>query len=156
MIETDHIYHMDCLKGMNQMADNSVDAIIADLPYGVLNNRNRSAVWDKQLPLDLLWEQYLRITKPESPIILFSQGMFTAKLMLSQPQMWRYNLVWHKDRVTGHLNANRMPLRQHEDIIIFYRQQPVYHPQMKPSLPEQRRIYQPLLWQDRTVSNTYG
>ena len=55
MIETDHIYHMDCLKGMNQMADNSVDAIIADLPYGVLNNRNRSAVWDKQLPLDLLW-----------------------------------------------------------------------------------------------------
>lgn len=138
MIETDHIYHMDCLKGMNQMADNSVDAIIADLPYGVLNSKNHSAVWDKQLPLDLLWEQYLRITKPESPIILFSQGMFTAKLMLSQPQMWRYNLVWHKDRVTGHLNANRMPLRQHEDIIIFYRHQPVYHPQMKPSLPEQR------------------
>lgn len=58
--------------------------------------------------------------------------------MLSQPRMWRYNLVWRKDRVTGHLNAKRMPLRQHEDIIVFYDRQPVYHPQMTPCLPEQR------------------
>lgn len=138
MIEKDHIYHMDCLKGMRQIADKSIDAIIADLPYGVLNNRNISAGWDRQLPLEELWSEYLRITKPESPVILFGQGMFTARLMLSQPKMWRYNLVWHKDRVTGHLNANRMPLRQHEDIIVFYRKQPVYHPQMTPCTPEQR------------------
>lgn len=128
MIKKDQIYHMDCLKGIKQMADRSVDAIIADLPYGVLNNRNTSAGWDKQLPLEKLWEEYLRISKPESPVILFGQGMFTARLVLSQPKIWRYNLVWHKDRVTGHLNANRMPLRQHEDIIVFYRKQPVYHP----------------------------
>ena len=138
MIEKDRIYHMDCLQGMKQMADGSVDAIIADLPYGVLNNRNTSAGWDRQLPLETLWEEYLRISKPESPVILFSQGMFTARLMLSQPKMWRYNLVWLKDRVTGHLNANRMPLRQHEDIIVFYRRQPVYHPQMKPCDAEHR------------------
>mgnify|MGYP002239375662 FL=1 len=138
MIKKDQIYHMDCLKGMKQMADRSVDAIIADLPYGVLNNRNTSAGWDKQLPLEKLWEEYLRISKPESPVILFGQGMFTARLVLSQPKIWRYNLVWHKDRVTGHLNANRMPLRQHEDIIVFYRKQPVYHPQMKPCPAEQR------------------
>lgn len=138
MIETDRIYHMDCMEGMRRMAAGSIDAVIADLPYGVLNRTNDAAGWDRQLPLDELWEQYRRITKPESPIILFAQGIFSARLMLSQPQMWRYNLVWRKDRVTGHLNAKRMPLRQHEDIIVFYRRQPVYHPQMTPCPPERR------------------
>lgn len=138
MIETDNIYNMDCLEGMSLMADGSVDAVIADLLYGMLNRSNPSANWDRQIPLELLWKHYLRITKPQSPIILFGQGLFSAKLMLSQPRMWRYNLVWQKDRVTGHLNANRMPLRQHEDILVFYKKQPVYHPQMTPCLPEQR------------------
>lgn len=130
MIETDNIYNMDCIEGMKLMADGSVNAVIADMPYGVLNKNNGAAHWDRQIPLDALWEQFRRITKPESPIILFAQGIFSARLMLSQPKMWRYNLVWQKDRVTGHLNANRMPLRQHEDIIVFYDRQPVYHPQM--------------------------
>ncbi len=115
---------------MKLMANGSVDAVIADLPYGVLNRSNKAVHWDRQIPLEALWEQYRRITKPGSPVILFAQGIFSARLMLSQPRMWRYNLVWRKDRVTGHLNANRMPLRQHEDIIVFYDRQPVYHPQM--------------------------
>lgn len=136
MIETDKIYNMDCLEGMSRMPEGSVDAIIADLPYGVLNRGNRSACWDRQIPLGPLWEQYRRIIKPDSPIILFAQGIFSAHLMLSQPGIWRYNLVWQKDRVTGHLNANRMPLRQHEDILVFYMKQPVYHPQMTPCPPE--------------------
>lgn len=138
MIETDNLYNMDCIEGMKLMADDSVDAVIADLPYGVLNRRNGSAEWDKQIPLEPLWEQYRRITKPGSPIILFAQGIFSARLMLSQPRMWRYNLIWRKDRVTGHLNAKRMPLRQHEDIIVFYDRQPVYHPQMTHCPPERR------------------
>ena len=138
MIETDKIYNMDCLEGMSRMPEGSVDAIIADLPYGVLNRGNRSACWDRQIPLGPLWEQYRRIIKPDSPIILFAQGIFSAHLMLSQPGIWRYNLVWQKDRVTGHLNANRMPLRQHEDILVFYMKQPVYHPQMTPCPPERR------------------
>lgn len=138
MIETDKLYNMDCIEGMKLMADGSVDAVIADLPYGVLNRRNSSAGWDKLIPLEPLWKQYRRITKPDSPIILFAQGIFSARLMLSQPRMWRYNLVWHKDRVTGHLNVKRMPLRQHEDIIVFYARQPVYHPQMTPCPPERR------------------
>ena len=129
---------MDCIEGMKLMADGSVDAVIADLPYGVLNRNNGSAGWDRQMPLEPLWEQYRRITKPGSPIILFAQGIFSARLMLSQPRMWRYNLIWRKDRVTGHLNAKRMPLRQHEDIIVFYDRQPVYHPQMTPCPPERR------------------
>ena len=138
MIETDRIYPMDCLEGMSRMAAGSVDAVIADLPYGVLNRRNKSAQWDQKIPLEPLWEQYRRITKPGSPIILFGQGLFSARLMLSQPRLWRYNLVWQKDRVTGHLNAKRMPLRQHEDILVFYERQPIYHPQMTPCPPERR------------------
>ena len=138
MIEIDRIYNMDCLDCMRRMADASVDAVIADLPYGVLNSKNASVQWDKPIPLEPLWEQYRRITKPNSPIILFAQGLFAAKLILSQPELWRYNLVWQKDRVTGHLNARRMPLRQHEDIVVFYKHLPVYHPQMKPCLPQQR------------------
>ena len=66
MIETDKIYNMDCLEGMSRMPDGSVDAIIADLPYGVLNRGNRSACWDRQIPLGPLWEQYRRIIKPEA------------------------------------------------------------------------------------------
>ena len=138
MIEKDHIYLEDCLEGMKRMEARSVDAVIADLPYGVLNRQNEAARWDNRIPLEPLWKQYKRITKPDSPIILFAQGMFTAELVLSQPKLWKYNMVWHKDRVSGHLNANRMPLRQHEDILVFYKNLPVYHPQMKPSSPEQR------------------
>lgn len=138
MIATDNIYNMDCIEGMKLMADSSVDAVIADLPYGVLNRNNNLVRWDRQIPLEPLWEQYRRITKPGSPIILFGQGLFSARLMLSQPRLWRYNLVWQKDRVTGHLNAKRMPLRQHEDILVFYERQPVYHPQMTPCPPERR------------------
>lgn len=137
-IETDTIYNMDCIEGMSLMPDRSVDAIIADLPYGVLNRYNPSAGWDRMIPLDLLWDQYNRISRPEAPIILFAQGMFTARLVMSQPCKWRYNLVWEKDRVTGHLNAGRMPLRKHEDIVVFYDRLPVYHPQMCPCPPERR------------------
>ena len=75
MIETDRIYLMDCMEGMKQIADSSVDAIIADLPYGVLNRSNPSVNWDRQIPFAALWEQYRRITKPDSPIILFGQGL---------------------------------------------------------------------------------
>lgn len=130
MTEKDIIYQMDCLEGMSRMADGSVDAVIADLPYGVLNRKNKAAGWDRRIPFGPLWEQYRRITKPDSPIILFGQGLFTAELVLSQRDLWKYNLVWRKDRVSGHLNANRMPLRQHEDILVFYQKLPVYHPQM--------------------------
>jgi DNA modification methylase len=153
MIETDRIYHMDCLEGMSLMADGSVDAIITDLPYGVLNRKNKAAEWDRRIPFAPLWEQYRRITKPDSPIILFAQGMFTAELIRSQPDLWKYNLVWMKDRVSGHLNANRMPLRQHEDIVVFYKKLPVYHPQMSYK-PGQKNHPRGMF--KRTTNHCYG
>lgn len=130
MLEIDNIYNMDCLDGMKHIPDGSVDCIICDLPYGVLNKQSEGGGWDSIIPLEPLWEQYLRIAKPNAAIVLFCQGMFTAELMMSQKQLWRYNLIWKKgNRCTGILNANRQPLRNHEDIAVFYRSQPTYHPQ---------------------------
>lgn len=137
-IQLDTIYNEDCLVGMQRIPDGMVDCIITDLPYEVLNDGNPDAQWDRMLPLDQLWAQFKRVTKPNAAIVLFAQGMFTARLMMSNPKMWRYNLVWDKVRVTGFLNAKRMPMRQHEDICIFYQQLPTYNPQMEACLPHQR------------------
>lgn len=121
----------DCLDLMKDIADKSIDAIICDLPYGVLNRGNKHTQWDSIIPIEPLWEQYLRICKHNAAIVLFGQGMFTAKMMMSHPDIWRYNLIWAKDRATGFLNAAKMQLRVHEDIMVFYRKLPTYNPQME-------------------------
>jgi len=125
----DKIFCEDCLIGMKRIPDGSVDAIICDLPYEVLHKDNPNAQWDRIIPFEPLWCQYERIIKNNGAILLFCQGMFTAKLMMSNPKLWRYNLVWDKCRVTGFLNANRMPMRCHEDIAVFYKSLPTYNPQ---------------------------
>ena len=89
MIEIDKIYNEDCLTGMQRIPDGTVDAIITDLPYEVLNDGNPDARWDKMIPLEPMWDQFIRVTKPNAAIVLFAQGMFTAQLMMSQPRMWR-------------------------------------------------------------------
>ena len=139
-IELDRIYNMDCLEGMKAIPDGSVDAVICDLPYGVLNEKAEGGSWDSIIPLEPLWEQYLRVIKPNGAIVLFCQGMFTAKLMMSQPKIWRYNLIWDKiNRPTGFLDANRRQLRIHEDIAVFYKSQPTYNPQMTKGMASHRR-----------------
>lgn len=128
MNKTDNISLLrgDCLEILPAIADKSVDAVICDLPYSITNCK-----WDKEIPLIILWQQLLRCTKRNAAIVFFGQGMFTAKLMMSMPDIWRYNLVWKKGTAgTGHLNASRMPLRNHEDICVFYRYLPTYNPQM--------------------------
>lgn len=130
---------MDCLEGMKMIPDGMVDAVICDLPYGVLNSQSEGGSWDAIIPFEPLWEQYRRITKPTAPIVLFAQGMFTAKLMMSQPKMWRYNLVWNKTRAVGYLNARRMPLRSHEDILVFYQRPSTYNPQYTKGTPNHSR-----------------
>lgn len=138
MIELDKIYNEDCLIGMKDIPDGSIDCIICDLPYGVLNKQSESGGWDSIIPFEPLWEQYLRICRQNAAIVLFCQGMFTAQLMMSKPDLWRYNLIWDKCRVSGFLNATKMPLRLHEDIAVFYRELPTYNPQMEKCLPHQR------------------
>ena len=115
----------DCLEVMKTLPGGLVDMVLADPPYQATRNK-----WDVPLPMDELWKEIHRVCKKNAVIALHSGGMFTAKLMNSNPKDWRYNLVWHKTTPTGFLNANRMPLRAHEDICVFYRKTPVtYHPQ---------------------------
>ena len=128
----------DCLIEMQNIPDKSIDAIICDLPYGVLNKGNSSAKWDSVIPFDKLWSSYERIIKDNGIIFLFGQGMFTADLLISNKKLWRYNLVWDKVAKTGFLNSKRMQLRQHEDICIFYKSLPTYNPQMVKCEPHKR------------------
>lgn len=131
MLEINKIYNQDCIEGMKNIDDKSIDMICCDLPYEVLNKNNQSAQWDKIIPFGKLWEQYERIIKDDGVIVLFGSGMFSAQLMMSNPGLWRYNLIWEKDRPTGFLNARRMPLRNHEDIMVFYKKLGTYNPQME-------------------------
>ena len=112
-IEIDSIHNIDCLDGMALIPDASIDMILCDLPYGVTKNP-----WDVVIPPDKLWEQYERIIKPNGAILLFGQDKFTAKMMLSNEKLHRYNIIWRKVLKNGFLNANRMPLREHEDIMV--------------------------------------
>ena len=125
----------DCLVEMAKMPDKSIDMVLCDLPYGTLNKSNPNAKWDSLIPFDKLWAQYERVIKDNGAIVLFAQGMFTAQLMMSNPKLWRYNLVWYKVLTSGFLNAKRMPLRSHEDICVFYKELPTYNPQMQEGKP---------------------
>ena len=116
---------------MPTLPDGSVDMILTDLPYGVTNKASEAGKWDCQIPMEPMWEQFWRVLKPNGTCVLFAQGMFTAQLMMSQPKNWRYNLIWDKCRASGFLNSNRMPLRRHEDICVFYRSLPTYNVQLE-------------------------
>ena len=125
------LYQGDCLEVMGNIEDKSIDCIICDLPYGV-TSKNK---WDTVIPYEPLWKEYKRIIKDNGPIILFGQDKFTAKTMLSNEKMHRYNLIWNKVLTSGFLNAGRMPLREHEDIMIFYKKLPTYNPQFTEGKP---------------------
>jgi DNA modification methylase len=115
----------DCLEVMKSFPDKSIHMILCDLPYGTTQNK-----WDSIIDLDKLWEQYERIITNNGCIALTSQGVFTAKLILSNEKLFKYKIVWIKSKATNFLNAKKQPLRKHEDICIFYKNQPTYNPQM--------------------------
>ena len=115
----------DCLNVLPDLPDKSVDLILCDLPYGTTQNK-----WDSVIDLDILWREYKRIIKDDGAIVLTAQGIFTAKLILSNEEWFRYKMVWIKSKSTNFLNAKKQPLRKHEDICVFYKNQPTYNPQM--------------------------
>lgn len=139
------LFEEDCLEGMKRIPDRTVDMILCDLPYGMTQNR-----WDSYIPLERLWEQYLRIIKPNGAIVLTAQGLFTARLILSQPNYFKYKWVWVKSKPTNFLNAKKQPLRKHEDICVFYQRQPTYHPQMTSGEPYDKGI------RKNQLSGSYG
>lgn len=118
------LYQGDCLELMKNISDRSVNMVLCDLPYGITQ-----CAWDKALPLEPLWEQYKRICKENAPIILFSVQPFTTDLINSNRKMFRYEIIWEKVQKLGFLNAKKMPLRAHENILVFYKRLPTYNPQ---------------------------
>lgn len=120
------LIHGDCLEKMKDIPDKSIDMILCDLPYGTTQNK-----WDSVIPFEPLWEQYKRIAKPHCAIVLYAQSLFACKLALSNESWFRYDLVWKKgERTSGHLDCKKKPLRNHELILVFYKEQPKYTPQM--------------------------
>ncbi|WP_255258643.1 DNA-methyltransferase [Bacillus cereus] len=117
------IHNMDCLEGMKLLQDKSVDMILCDLPYGVTQNK-----WDVVIPFDELWKQYERVIKDNGAIVLTAAQPFSAQLIVSNPKLFRYEWIWEKTAATGHLNAKKMPMRAHENILIFYKKLPTYNP----------------------------
>jgi len=113
----------DCLELMKDIPNGSIDMILCDLPYGTTQNK-----WDSIIPLDKLWEQYKRIIKPNGAIVLFAQTPFDKVLGASNLNMLKYEWIWIKNRGTGHLNAKKMPMKYHENILIFYNKPPTYNP----------------------------
>lgn len=119
------LIHGNCLEVMQELPDACIDMVLCDLPYG-LTNQNK---WDVIIPFDQLWNQYKRITRKNAAIVLTAAQPFASQLIMSNPKMFRYDLIWEKNKSTGFLNANKMPLRKHEHILVFYRQLPIYNPQ---------------------------
>ncbi len=142
-----HLINGDCLQELTQVSDASIDFICTDLPFGVLNKRT---AWDSIIPMDQLWAQYLRIIKPKGVIALNAMQPFTSLLVTSNMDNFRYELIWEKEAGTGFLNAKKQPLRNHESILIFYKEAGgIYNPQM-------RTGFKPYKIQSGEASLNYG
>ena len=141
------LHNIDCFEGHKQIEDSSIDLIYTDLPFNQTRNE-----WDCAIDLEQLWKDYKRIIKPNGIIVLHAQGMFSAKLMLSNEKWWRYNLVWKKgERTSGFLNAKKQPLRNHEDIIVMYNKPGTYNVQMTLGTKSHSRGNK-----GKVVNNNYG
>jgi site-specific DNA-methyltransferase (adenine-specific) len=140
------LYHGRC-EDILPFLPNPVDAVMADLPYATTRN-----TWDRPIEPKILWHLYHQLARPTTPVVLFGSGRFSARMIVSNEDEFRYDLVWDKEAVTGHLNAKRQPLRAHEDLLVFYQRQPHYDPQMvytgRSSHSRGKRV-------DRTI-NHYG
>lgn len=131
MLELNRIHLGDCLDLMADIPDGSVDMILCDIPYGTT-----ACKWDAVIPFAPLWAHWQRIAKPSAAIVLTASQPFTSALVMSNARLFKYALVWDKvNRYNGALNANKMPMKRHEDVLVFYKKQPTYNKQMRPGAP---------------------
>ena len=142
---TNTLFEGDCLEVFSRIPDASVNLILCDLPYGTTQNR-----WDSVIDLAKLWKQYKRVLAPKGVVVLTAQGIFTAKLILSNEQWFKYKIVWEKSKSTNFLNAKKQPLRKHEDICVFYKEPATYNPQMRPGEPYDKGV------RKNQLSGSYG
>ena len=118
------LMHGDCLELMSGLTDSSIDMVLCDLPYGTTQNK-----WDSVIQFEPLWAHYWRVLKKNGAVVLTAAQPFTSALVMSQVQNFRHEWVWVKNKSSGHLNANRRPMRSHEDILVFSNGRPHYYPQ---------------------------
>ena len=118
------VFHGDCLEIMKSIPDCSIDMILADLPYGTTQCK-----WDSIIDLEKLWLQYDRIIKDNGAIVLTAQTPFDKVLGASKINLLKYEWIWEKTQATGHLNAKKMPMKAHENVLVFYKNKPTYNPQ---------------------------
>ena len=130
------LYNDDGIKIMRQLIDKGVevDAIIADIPYGIHNNK-----FDEVIPFDDMWDCLTKLVKPKGNIVLFAGGLFTYKLALSNTKLFRYELIWKKSKCGSPFTAKYMPLKKHENILIFGKSAAYYEPQMENGTPYKRK-----------------
>ena len=114
----------DCLERMKEIPNGSVDMVLTDPPYGTT-----ACKWDTVIDLEAMWRELKRIVKPSGAIVMTAAQPFSASLGASNIRHLRYSWVWQKSAATGHLNAKRMPMKAHEDVLVFYAKQPTYNPQ---------------------------
>ncbi len=119
------LWQNDCFNIFPQIKSGSIDMILADLPYGMT-----ACKWDRTLPLNILWKEYIRIIKSNGVIVLTAAQPFTWKLCSSNPEWFKYELIWEKPNGTNPLLVKKQPFRTHENILVFYQKQPTYNPQM--------------------------
>ena len=124
------LFQGDCLDIMPLMPDKSVQLILADLPYGTT-----ACKWDSILDLNLLWKQYKRIIKDNGAIVLTASQPFTTKLISSNYEMFRYEWIWEKTLFSNFALVKKQPAKLHENILVFYKKQPIYNPQMQEGKP---------------------
>jgi len=125
-MELNKIYNGDCLEVMKDIEDKSVDMVLCDLPYGTT-----ACKWDIVIPFEPLWEQYKRIIKDNGAIVLTASQPFTSALVMSNIKWFRYEVVWEKERPTNIFFMKKQIGKVHENILIFYKHQPVYNPQFE-------------------------
>jgi site-specific DNA-methyltransferase (adenine-specific) len=120
----------DCLEVMRLIPDKSIDMILCDLPYGTT-----ACKWDSVIPFESLWAEYERVIKDNGAIVLTASQPFTTVLANSNLRLFRYAWVWEKEQGVNFLMAKKQPLKVHEDILVFYKKQPTYNPQMTKGKP---------------------
>lgn len=125
----------ECIELMKKIPDRSIDMVLADLPYTDRKRKTTWNEWDVQVPMEELWKEYNRIIKQNGAIVLFASDLFSAKLISANSANYKYKWIWQKEAGTGFLNAKRMPLRDFEEILVFYKKQCTYNPQMREGRP---------------------
>jgi len=120
----------DCIENLRNLDAGSVDLVLTDLPYGTT-----ACPWDFVIPPDELWKELHRVAKENAAFVFTAAQPFTWQLCSSNPTEFRYSLVWEKPNGTSPFQAKIMPMKRHEDILVFYRKQPTYNPQMEPGKP---------------------